>query len=149
VTSSEGFSVRTGHESAAELPLDRHRGREVAQAWESLLRIRRLAQPERAEVPAAWERAQPLRAVSLALEAAGVAFCSVEQDAVVTSGVQLRQEGRGQVRVVWRYRRGHRPPDNGEADLAAAARALGEAGWDALLYRAGRERYLLVAAAGA
>ena len=61
----------------------------------------------------------------------------------VDGGVQL-QEGRGQVRVTWRYRRGERPVEAGEADLGAATRALERAGWDALLYRAGRMRYLLV-----
>jgi hypothetical protein len=138
----DGFNIRTGH----ELPdaFEGGRAQQAAQAWESLLRIRRLVQPDHPDLPAPWERAQPLRAVALALEAAGIAFCAVDGDMVVEGGVQLQQEEHGRVRVTWRHRRGERPADAGEADLGAAADALGLVGWDALLYRAGRARYLLV-----
>ncbi|MEY9850293.1 hypothetical protein [Streptacidiphilus sp. MAP5-3] len=73
-----------------------------------------------------------------ALEAAGVPPCAVDGDVVVDGGAVAEAEKRGQVRVAWRYRRGGRPADAGEADLGAAARALVLVGWDALLYRAGR-----------
>jgi hypothetical protein len=75
---------------------------------------------------------------------AGIAFCAVDGDVVVDGGVQLRQEEQGRVRVTLRHRRGERPADAGEANLGAAADALGLVGWDALLYRAGRTRYLLI-----
>ncbi|MBF9067212.1 hypothetical protein I2501_04045 [Streptacidiphilus sp. NEAU-YB345] len=120
------------------------RAQQVAQAWESLLRIRGLVQPDHSELPAPWERAQPVRAVALALEAAGVPICAVDGDAVVEGGAVVEPEERGGTRVTWRYLRGQRAVDAGEADLGAAADALGRAGWDALLYRAGRVRYLLV-----
>ena len=68
MTGNGGFAVRTGHEAPGQVPSDRQR--QVALAWESLPQIRRLVQPGRPNVPAPWERAQPLRAVSLALEAA-------------------------------------------------------------------------------
>jgi hypothetical protein len=142
MTSASGFAARTGHEPAGAVGADR--GGQVAQAWESLQQIRRLVQPEHPDLPAPWERAHPVRAVALALEAAGTPFCTVDGDDVIDSGVQLRSEAQDSVRVTWRYRRGRRPVDAGEADLGTAAEALAGAGWDALLYRAGRSRFLLV-----
>lgn len=139
---TEGFVVRTGHESPGALAGDRDR--QVASAWESLQRIRRLVQPDVPDLPAPWERAQPVRAVALALEAAGIPFCTVDDaDGVAASGVQLQPDDGDRVRVTYRYARGERPVDAGEADLGAARVALGNAGWDALLYRAGRNRFLV------
>ncbi|MEY9877943.1 hypothetical protein ABH931_007467 [Streptacidiphilus sp. MAP12-33] len=138
----DGFTVRTGHQ-----PQDTsgaHRAHQVAQAWESLLQIRRLVQPDHADLPAPWERAQSVRAVALALEAAGVPIRAVDGDQVVEAGAVVEGADRGGVRVSWGYQRGHRPVDAGEADLRAAADALGQAGWDALLYRSGPRRFLLV-----
>ncbi|RAG85906.1 hypothetical protein DN069_09010 [Streptacidiphilus pinicola] len=71
-------------------------------------------------------------------------ICAVEGDLVVASGAVVEPAEPGGARVTWRYQRGHRAVDAGEADLGAAVAALGSAGWDALLYRAGRGRYLLV-----
>jgi hypothetical protein len=140
---TEGFVVRTGHEPPGALAADRDR--QVASAWESLQRIRHLVQPQTPDLPAPWERAQPVRAVALALEAAGIPFCTVDDAGVVAgSGVQLQPEGDDRVRVTCCYARGERPVDAGEADLGAAREALGNAGWDALLYRAGRNRFLVV-----
>ncbi|MEY9849412.1 hypothetical protein [Streptacidiphilus sp. MAP5-3] len=140
-----GFTARTGHEVAGQVVGDRAPA--VAQAWESLQQIRRLMQPEHPDLPAPWERARPLQAVGLALEAAGAAFCALDgQGAVVEDGLQISVERPGVLRVVWQHRRGHRPVDAGEAHLGEAARVLGEAGWDALVYRAGRQRFLLVEA---
>ncbi|WP_042422366.1 hypothetical protein [Streptacidiphilus anmyonensis] len=133
--------MRTGHEPPERDP--EARARQVAQAWESLLQIRRLVQTDHPDLPAPWEQAQPVRAVALAVEAFGVPLCAVDGDVVVESGAAVETENRGGVRVLWRYRRGHRAVDAGEADLAAAAELLGQAGWDALLYRAGPRRFLL------
>jgi hypothetical protein len=81
----------------------------------------------------------------LALEAAGVEFAGVgEEGTIVHSGVRLTREGPAVVRVDWLNRRGERPIDAGEARLRQTAEAAGRAGWDALLYRAGRSRYLLI-----
>jgi hypothetical protein len=88
-----------------------------------------------------------LQAVGLALEAADISFCEVDdQGAVVHDGVQLSLDSQSAatVRVVWRHRRGRRPVDAGEARLREAADVLGRHGWDALLYRAQGARYLLV-----
>ncbi|WP_236652126.1 hypothetical protein [Streptacidiphilus neutrinimicus] len=86
-----------------------------------------------------------MQAVALALEAAGISFCEVDdQGAVAHEGVQLSQDDPVLVRVVWRHRRGERPVDAGEARLGEAASVLDRAGWDALLYRARGSRYLLV-----
>lgn len=88
------------------------------------------------EVPEIAARLRPL--------AAGIPFAAVDGEGVVGSGVQLLPDEGGRVRVTWAYRRGERPVDVGEADLRGAAEVLGSAGWDALLYRAGRGRFLLV-----
>jgi hypothetical protein len=75
---------------------------------------------------------------------AGISFRAVDSDVGVAGGVQLQQEEHGRVRVTWRHRRGERPADAGGAKLGAAADALGLVGWDALLYRTGPTRYLLI-----
>jgi hypothetical protein len=142
MTGDGGFIARTGHEPREQAT--EARARQVAQAWESLLQIRRLVQPDHPHLPAPWESAQPVRTIALALEAAGVPICAVNGDVVVEDGAVVEPGERGEIRVTWRYRRGKRPIDAGEADLGAAAGALTGAGWDALLYRAGRARYLLV-----
>lgn len=114
-----GFTIRTGHE-----PPDTHaadRPEQVAQAWEALLQIRRLVQPDHPNLPAPWERAQPLRAVALGLEAAEVSFAAMDGQVVVGSGVQLDMDEGGLVRVTWRYRRGHRAVDAGEAAVPVRA----------------------------
>jgi hypothetical protein len=143
VTGGSAFAARSGHERFDELPAGRQN--QVAQAWESLLQIRRLTQAAEPELPAPWERNRPLQAVGLALEAFGLDFAAVDDaGAVVRSGVTLVEERQGVVRAEWANRRGERPVDGGEARLAEAAEAAGRAGWDALLYRAGRSRYLLI-----
>ncbi|WP_042390275.1 hypothetical protein [Streptacidiphilus melanogenes] len=142
MTGDTSFAARTGHEPPEQAP--EGRARQVAQAWESVLQIRRLVQPDHPDLPAPWERAQQVRAVALALEAAGVPLCAFDGDVVVMSGAVVEAEAHTGTGVTWRYQRGQRAADAGEADLGTAADALRRAGWDALLYRAGRSRYLLV-----
>jgi hypothetical protein len=79
-----GFAARTAHEPPEQDP--EARTRQAAQAWESLLQIRRLVQPDHPDLPPPWEQAQPVRAVALALEAAGVPVCAVDGDLVVDAG---------------------------------------------------------------
>jgi hypothetical protein len=144
---ASGFTARTGYERPEQLSpaFTAARPGQVAQAWQSLLQIRRLTRPDHPELPAAWEHSRPLQAVGLALEAEGLPFAAVDaQGVVLDSGLQLTQERPGVVRAEWAPRRGERPPDAGESQLQAAAAAAGHAGWDALLYRAGRTRYLLI-----
>lgn len=143
------FTARTGHEP--ELPdaateAERARAAQAREAWASLLRIRRLVQPEHPDLPAPWERARPLQAVGLALEAGGVPFARLDAEgAPARSGVQLTEAAApGTVRAVWAARRGDRPTDGGEAHLTRCAELLAAAGWEALLYRAPRHRFLTV-----
>ncbi|OPF80245.1 hypothetical protein VT50_0213970 [Streptomyces antioxidans] len=143
------FEVATG---AAELPADEDRGRGAAvrTAFEGLLQIRRLmntgaADPEGA--PADWERRQPVRAVALALEAAGVPPSAVDAAGRRTAtGYCLgAAERTGVVRVEWLG-----PPGSGagyaaEGALRRCAEVLRRLGWEALEYRGPRRhRYLEV-----
>ncbi|MEY9967044.1 hypothetical protein ABIA33_005109 [Streptacidiphilus sp. MAP12-16] len=143
MTRESGFVARTGHE--LDNAIGEGRRQQVAQAWESLRQIRLLTQPEHPELPAAWERNRLLQAVGLALEAADTSFCALdEHGAVDHTGVQLTLDTPALVRGVWRHRRGERPIDAGDEALGRCAEILRQAGWDALLYRAGRTRYILV-----
>jgi hypothetical protein len=58
VTGGAGFPARTGREQPDSISADRLQ--QVAQAWESLLQIRRLTQPEHPDLPAARERTRPV-----------------------------------------------------------------------------------------
>lgn len=51
-----------------------------------LQRIRCLVQPQAPDVPAPWERVQPVRAVALALEAAGIPFCAIDDAGAAVEG---------------------------------------------------------------
>ncbi|MEU7107194.1 hypothetical protein ABZ951_19330, partial [Streptomyces sp. NPDC046215] len=69
-----GFAVATGA-GGAPAGSARERERAVAVALEGLREIRRLTNTRADDplsVPAAWERHQPVRAVALVLEAAGI-----------------------------------------------------------------------------
>ncbi|MFJ8489977.1 hypothetical protein ACIRBZ_16650 [Streptomyces sp. NPDC094038] len=65
-----GFAARVGgEESAAGGPA---RAREVHSAWQGLLELRRMTNPDGAtDRPCGWERAHLVRAAALALEASG------------------------------------------------------------------------------
>ncbi|MEU9344076.1 hypothetical protein AB0D74_22995 [Streptomyces sp. NPDC048278] len=65
-----GFAARVGgEESAAGGPA---RAREVHSAWQGLLELRRMTNPDGAtDRPCGWERTHLVRAAALALEAAG------------------------------------------------------------------------------
>ncbi|WP_262701085.1 MULTISPECIES: hypothetical protein [Streptomyces] len=146
------FEVATG---AAELPGGDGRGREAAvrTAFEGLLQIRRLMNADTADtahtegVPAEWERRQPVRAVALALEAAGVPPSAVDAEGRRTAtGYCLgAAERTGVVRVEWLG-----PPGSGagyaaEGALRNCAAVLRRLGWEALEYRGPRRhRYLEV-----
>ncbi|MER5886447.1 hypothetical protein ABT160_21705 [Streptomyces sp. NPDC001941] len=121
------------------------RAAEVRVAFAGLLQIRRLtnsgaARPE--SVPAAWERARPVRAVALALEAAGVAASAVDAAGERTAvGYRVAaEEGGAGVRVEWTGPRGGGAAQDEERALGECARILVELGWDALVYRGPRGR---------
>ncbi|SED53781.1 hypothetical protein [Streptomyces melanosporofaciens] len=143
------FEVATG---ASGIPGGDDRGRRAAvqTAFEGLLQIRRLMNADAADpegVPAEWERRQPVRAVALALEAAGVPPSATDAEGRRTAtGYCLgAAEGAGMVRVEWLG-----PPGSGagyaaEDALRNCAAVLRRLGWEALEYRGPRRhRYLEV-----
>ncbi|MFG3280863.1 hypothetical protein [Streptomyces sp. NPDC048111] len=120
----------------------------VRAAFEGLRTIRRVLG---APGPAPWERLRPVRAVALALEAAGIDVSAVGSDgARCATGYRVSApDGGGAVRVEWLG-----PPGSGaeyaaREELRRCAAVLREAGWVALEYRgARRHHYLEVEPAG-
>ncbi|MFI1938744.1 hypothetical protein ACH44C_16425 [Streptomyces purpureus] len=130
------------------------RAADVRVAAEGLIQIRRLTRTSGGDprtAPAAWELARPVRAVALALEAAGISPSAVDTDGRrVATGYKVRAGDRpGTAVVEWLG-----PPGSGaqgaeERELTGCARALAELGWEALLYRGPRgRRFLEVEPAG-
>lgn len=144
----------------------------AAQAWTSLLEIRRLtgdpAGRPQPPAPAPWERVRPLHAVALALEAAGAPPSAVNGSGRrVRSGFRVTDQGAdpGTVRVEWHTAHGDDPggdPGRNPADrtrssqdherahvrdrLGECARLLADRGWHTERYTDARRRpYLLVA----
>ncbi|MGY5044190.1 hypothetical protein ACWDE0_00810 [Streptomyces sp. 900105755] len=67
---AQGFAARVGGEGSADA--GPARAREVHSAWQGLLELRRMTNPDGAtDRPCGWERAHLVRAAALALEAAG------------------------------------------------------------------------------
>ncbi|MFD7319710.1 hypothetical protein ACFV9D_01250 [Streptomyces sp. NPDC059875] len=125
------------------------RSREVRAAFEGLLQIRRLANRQvggdPGEVPAEWERRQPVRAVSLALEAARTAPSAVDATGVrVATGYRVTAGERpGTAVVEWVGPPGGGAAGEEESALAACVPVLERLGWEALLYRGPRRRRFL------
>ncbi|ORT56624.1 hypothetical protein [Streptomyces sp. CB03238] len=124
------------------------RAAEVRVAFEGLLQIRRLtntAGGDPAAVPAVWERNRPVRAVALALEAAGLAPSAVDAEGRrVATGYRVGPgEAPGTVRVEWLGPPGGGAAQEEERALGACARVLAPLGWEALLYRGPRKRRFL------
>ncbi|MFF8828612.1 hypothetical protein [Streptomyces sp. NPDC015131] len=143
------FEAATGDGPAppAEEEAARRRAAEVRVAFEGLLQIRRLTggagsggDPE--AVPAPWERNRPVRAVALALEAAGLAPSGVDAEGRrVANGYRVAAgEAPGTVRVEWLGPPGGGAAQEEESALGACVRALAPLGWEALLYRGPRGR---------
>lgn len=124
------FAARLGGEAAA--PATPARAREVRTAWQGLLEIRRLTNPEGAtDRPCAWERGRLTHAAALALEAAGCVPASG-----AAPGYRVTDTPQPEAVEV-----GHPEP----AGLAACASALQEAGWQVSEHARARGggRYLL------
>jgi hypothetical protein len=125
------FAARVGGEEAAP-PSGPARQREVRSAWEGLLELRRMTNPDGAvDRPCGWERTHLVRAAALALEAAGHRPAGGDAD-----GYRVRATPQPEAVAVY-------APD---ADtLAACAATLGRAGWQAGEYTEPRTRarYLL------
>ncbi|MFE0421569.1 hypothetical protein [Streptomyces sp. NPDC058953] len=117
---------------------------EVRTAYAGLLQIRRLS----GAVPAAWERNQPVRAVALTLEAAGLPPSSVTATGErAATGYRVAPGPRpGTARVEWLGPPGGGARNEAGVRLRACVAALESAGgWDALLYRGERgHRYIEV-----
>ncbi|MEX2980898.1 hypothetical protein [Streptomyces sp. C36] len=152
-----GFDVATGDTGPVSAG-PRERADAVRQAVDGLLQIRRVMNAGTAEpeaVPAEWERRQPVRAVALVLEAAGIPPSAVGEDGrrlgtgyVVrlsepTGALPRGGEPRSVARVEWLG-----PPGSGavlqqHAELQRCAGALEGLGWLALAYRGERRQHWL------
>ncbi|MFJ9175424.1 hypothetical protein [Streptomyces sp. NPDC102360] len=124
------FAARLGGEP--ETDTGPARAREVRTAWQGLLEIRRMTNPDGAtDRPCAWERGRLGPSAALALEAAGCAPAGE-----TAPGYRVRDTPQPEAVAVH-----HSEP----AGLAACAAALREAGWQVSEHaRAGAgSRYLL------
>ncbi|GCD96612.1 hypothetical protein [Embleya hyalina] len=145
------FEPATGTE-AVPVAGTRERAAAVRDAFEALLRIRDVVNSGAVDpraTPAEWERVRMVRAVALALEAAGVPPSALDERGqrtatgyCVTAGDHPRV-----VRVEWPGPRGSGAGHEAERALRGCARVLGELGWVVLEYRGrGGRRYLEVEA---
>ncbi|MEU3614447.1 hypothetical protein ABZ725_19300 [Streptomyces sp. NPDC006872] len=127
-----GFAARVGGEEAPP-PAGPARVREVHSAWEGLLELRRMTNPDGSrERPCGWERTHLVRAAALALEAAG----HPPAGPTGTDGYRVRATPQPEAVAV------HGPDD---ATLSACAATLEKAGWQVGEHtdRRSRKRYLL------
>ncbi|MER5928829.1 hypothetical protein [Streptomyces sp. NPDC002054] len=137
------FEAATGDEPAPAPGAAGRRAVEVRTAFEGLLQIRRVMG---ADGPAVWEREQPLRAVAVALEAAGLPPSAVDPvtgDRLAAGYRVTAGDGPGLVRVSWSGPAGSRAAEQEERQLAACAEVLERLGWHTLLYRGPRRRRFL------
>ncbi|WP_330177272.1 hypothetical protein OG875_29455 [Streptomyces sp. NBC_01498] len=144
---SGGFAAATGDGPPPHVPPE-VRAAEVRVAFAGLSQIRRLTNSAAADpgaVPADWERNQPVRAVALALEAAGVAPSALDGEGRRTAtGYRVAAGERpGTVRVEWLGPHGSGAAREEERELTACAAVLTRLGWEALLYRGPRRRRFL------
>ncbi|MHC5261206.1 hypothetical protein ACYSUO_25250 [Streptomyces sp. UC4497] len=124
------FAARLGGEPEADT--GPARAREVRTAWQGLLEIRRMTNPDGAtDRPCAWERGRLAPSAALALEAAGCAPAGE-----TSPGYRVRDTPQPEAVAVQ-----HPEPDG----LAACAAALREAGWQVSEHTGARggARYLL------
>ncbi|MFJ6788211.1 hypothetical protein [Streptomyces angustmyceticus] len=120
----------------------------VRAAFNGLLQIRRLMNEGAADppaVPAGWERHHVVRAVALALEAAGVTPSAVDEEGQrVATGYCVRAaEAPGVARVEWLGPAGSGAAYAEQEALRHCAAVLRRLGWEALEYRGPRRRRYL------
>ncbi|MFC9243739.1 hypothetical protein ACFT7S_06695 [Streptomyces sp. NPDC057136] len=120
----------------------------VRTAYEGMLQIRRLTNTEHANpqaIPASWELHRTVRAVALALEAAGLPPSAVDASGQrVALGYRVGPgESHGCVRVEWLGPPGSGAARDEEEALPRCAEVLQQLGWTALLYRGPRRRRFL------
>lgn len=110
------FAARVGGEAAG--PAGPDRLREVRGAWQGLLELRRMTNPDGAvDRPCGWERTHLVRAAALALEAAGRRPAGPDGD-----GYRVRATPQPEAVAVY---------DGDAGALRAAAAVLERAGWQA------------------
>ncbi|MGW8887521.1 hypothetical protein [Streptomyces sp. NPDC055749] len=142
-----GFEPATG--DGPPLPgAGEKRAGSVRTAFEGMLQIRRLTNAEHANpegVPAPWELHRTVRAVALALEAAGMSPSVVDLSGQrVALGYRVSPgESPGSVRVEWLGPPGSGAAQDEEKALPQCAEVLQRLGWTALLYRGPRRRRYL------
>lgn len=127
---AHGFAARVGGEEQADA--GPARAREVHSAWQGLLELRRMTNPDGAtDRPCGWERTHLVRAAALALEAAGH-----PPEGPDTPGYRVRATPQPEAVAVY--------APEGEP-LRACAATLERAGWQAGEYTEPRTRtrYLL------
>ncbi|MFJ8861639.1 hypothetical protein ACIRD8_24795 [Streptomyces sp. NPDC102451] len=142
-----GFEPAAGDGPAVHGGSDARAG-EVRTAFEGMLQIRRLTRAGRVDpegAPAPWELHRPLRAVALALEAAGIPASAVgpSGERIATGYRVCEGEASGSVRVEWAGPPGSGAAHEEEEALAGCAAVLRRLGWTALLYRGPRRRRFL------
>jgi hypothetical protein len=135
---AHAFESATGD---GEVVRGRDRVAEVRTAFDGLLQIRRVT----GTAPAAWELNQMVRAVALALEAAGIPPSATDASGARTAtGYRVRASDRPRmVCVDWLGPPGSGAPQEEETKLTECASKLTGLGWEALLYRGPRHRRFL------
>ncbi|MFH9551621.1 hypothetical protein [Streptomyces sp. NPDC017435] len=126
------FAARVGGEETAGAAAP-SRTREVHSAWQGLLELRRMTNPDgNTDRPCGWERTHLVRAAALALEAAGLRPAGPEG----ADGYRVRATPQPEAVAV------HGPDD---ATLRACAATLEKAGWQVGEHTdpRARSRYLL------
>ena len=139
----DGVTPDTGNElSAGRGDADRHRTR-VQEAFEALLQIRRLMHTtleDPLSVPADWERTRAVRAIALALQAAGIEPSAVDaQGTRVATGYSVTETEQPHiVRVQWLGPRGSGATQQAPMALRRCEDVLGGLGWTVLEYKTAR-----------
>ena len=129
------FTARLGDEvtGADSAFAPESRRAEVAAAWAGVLEMRRLE--DTSGRPCFWERAQPVRAVALALEAADVTPTARDAAGHWTQvGYRALPGESAAVRVEWRGPASSKARLEAERELGRCAAVLAAAGWEALQY---------------
>lgn len=142
------FEPDTGNGRAPDRP-DATRAAAVRTAFDGLLQIRRLmnggAAADVPGLPAEWERGQVVRAVALALEAAGIEPSAVDDHgARVATGYCVRAgDVPGTAHVTWLGPAGSGAAHAEQEALRRCTAVLRRLGWEVLEYRGPRRRRYL------
>ncbi|MFI6683863.1 hypothetical protein [Streptomyces sp. NPDC050485] len=136
------FEAATGD---GPVPPGAGRDAAVRTAFEGLLHIRRVMDGPGASGPARWERLQPVRAIALSLEAAGIEASAVDAEGRrCATGYRVSTTDRASVaRVEWLGPPGSGAEYTANESLQRCAGVLRRLGWLALEYRGPRRHHYL------